>query len=158
MTASYETTLTVNEEDEKEVVAANLGDKSGETVKDSNEEAEDSTNEVNKLEQWNHPRINMYRYLTTLFCLILMGMNDAAYGVSLSKTISKEKLTFYQGFDSICKRHIPHAGAFAWVSSPIYKPFSFCTYHFVHQTHTFIFHHSRLLPSLHCHFCLVLSY
>jgi hypothetical protein len=118
MTASHETTLTVNKEDGKEVIAANLGDKSGETVEDSNEEAEDPTNEVNKLEKWNHPRINMYRYLTTLFCLILMGMNDAAYGVSLLKAIWKEKLTFYLGFDPICKRLIPHSGAFAYVSSP----------------------------------------
>jgi len=120
MTASHETTLTVNKEDEKEVIAANLGDKSGETVEDSNEEAEDPTNEVNKLEKWNHPRINMYRYLTTLFCLILMGMNDAAYGVSLLKAIWKEKLTFYLGFDPICKRLIPHSGAFAYVSPPSY--------------------------------------
>jgi hypothetical protein len=119
MTASHETTLTLNKEDEQEVIAANLGDKSGETVEDSNEEAEDSTNEVNKLEQWNHPRINMYRYLTTLFCLILMGMNDAAYGVSLSKAISKEKLTFHLGFDSICKRLIPHSGAFAYIPPPV---------------------------------------
>lgn len=119
MTASQETNLTVNEEDEKEVTAANLGDKSGETVEDSNEEAEDSPNEINKLEQWNHPRINMYRYLNTLFCLILMGMNDAAYGVSLSKAISKEQLTFYLGFNSICRRLIPHSGGRCLRFSPI---------------------------------------
>jgi hypothetical protein len=34
------------------------------------------------LEQWNEPRINMYRYLVTLYTFIIMGMNDAAYGVS----------------------------------------------------------------------------
>jgi hypothetical protein len=120
MTASHETNLTVNEEDEKEIIAANLGDKSGETVDDSNEAAEDSPNEIHKLEQWNNPRINMYRYLTTLFCLIIMGMNDAAYGVSLSKPISKENLTFYLGFNSICKRLIPHSEAIAYVSPPTY--------------------------------------
>jgi hypothetical protein len=116
--ALHETTLTVNEENEKEVIAANLGDKSEETVEESKEEAENSPNEINELEKWNHPRINMYRYLTTLFCLILMGMNDAAYGVSLSKAILKEKLTVYQGFNSICKSHIPHSGASAYVSPP----------------------------------------
>jgi hypothetical protein len=35
-----------------------------------------------KLERWNHPRINIYRYLRTLLCFINMGMDDAAYGVS----------------------------------------------------------------------------
>ncbi len=113
MTASNETNLTVKEEDEKKVSAANLGAKSGETV-------EDSPNETNKLEQWNHPRINLYRYLTTLFCLILMGMNDAAYGVSLSKADSKEQLTVYLGINSICKSLIPHSGTIAYISPPPY--------------------------------------
>ena len=34
------------------------------------------------LEHWNRPRINIYRYLATLWSFILMGMNDAAIGVS----------------------------------------------------------------------------
>jgi hypothetical protein len=38
--------------------------------------------ETSALEIWNEPRINMYRYLATLFTFIVMGMNDAAYGVS----------------------------------------------------------------------------
>lgn len=36
------------------------------------------------LEKWNTPRINLYRYLSALFSFIIMGMNDAAYGVSTS--------------------------------------------------------------------------
>jgi hypothetical protein len=39
--------------------------------------------ETPELEIWNKPRINMYRYLATLYTFIIMGMNDAAYGVSL---------------------------------------------------------------------------
>ena len=35
-----------------------------------------------KLEIWNKPRINMWRYFATLYTFIIMGMNDAAYGVS----------------------------------------------------------------------------
>jgi hypothetical protein len=35
------------------------------------------------LERWNEPRINMYRYFTTLYSFIIMGMNDAATGVSI---------------------------------------------------------------------------
>lgn len=42
--------------------------------------------EVHILEQWNKPRINIYRYLTTLYTFVSMGMNDAAYGVSLRST------------------------------------------------------------------------
>ena len=35
-----------------------------------------------ELEQWNQPRINIYRYLSTLYAFMAVGMNDAAYGVS----------------------------------------------------------------------------
>ena len=34
-------------------------------------------------ERWNYPRINMWRTLVTFFGLFIMGLNDAAYGVSL---------------------------------------------------------------------------
>lgn len=34
------------------------------------------------LEKWNKPNINIYRYLATIFSFVIMGMNDAAYGVS----------------------------------------------------------------------------
>ena len=34
------------------------------------------------LERWNNPRINIYRYLAANYSFIIMGMNDAAYGVS----------------------------------------------------------------------------
>lgn len=40
------------------------------------------------LERWNKPQINVYRYLATLYSFIIMGMNDAAYGVSLSFLLS----------------------------------------------------------------------
>jgi hypothetical protein len=52
-------------------------------VEDTREEAENPPTISNGLEQWNKPRINVYRYLATLYCFIIMGMNDAAYGVSL---------------------------------------------------------------------------
>lgn len=48
------------------------------------------------LERWNKPRINLYRYLAALYSFIIMGMNDAAYGVSPSK-----KFTI---FTDICVR------------------------------------------------------
>jgi hypothetical protein len=33
-----------------------------------------------QLQQWNHPRVNLWRVLTTMWCFILMGMNDGAIG------------------------------------------------------------------------------
>ncbi|PQE30424.1 MFS transporter protein [Rutstroemia sp. NJR-2017a WRK4] len=35
------------------------------------------------LERWNEPRINLYRYLSALYSFIVLGMNDAAYGIQL---------------------------------------------------------------------------
>jgi len=34
------------------------------------------------LQQWNHPRINVGRSLVAFYGLVIMGANDAAYGVS----------------------------------------------------------------------------
>ena len=33
-----------------------------------------------QLQQWNHPRVNLWRVLSTMYCFILMGMNDGALG------------------------------------------------------------------------------
>lgn len=51
-------------------------------VDDTKEQVEAPIIENDEREQWNNPRINMYRYLSTIFAFIVMGMNDAAYGVS----------------------------------------------------------------------------
>ena len=34
-----------------------------------------------ELRRWNNPRINTYRYLVANFGFVIIGMNDAAYGV-----------------------------------------------------------------------------
>lgn len=34
------------------------------------------------LEKWNEPRINAYRSFATFWSMLVMGANDAAYGVS----------------------------------------------------------------------------
>lgn len=49
-----------------------------ETERESNNAAEG----FSALEKWNHPRINMYRLFATLWSFLVMGANDAAYGVS----------------------------------------------------------------------------
>lgn len=38
---------------------------------------------VNALEKWNHPRVNVYRTLATFWTFLVMGANDAVYGVSI---------------------------------------------------------------------------
>lgn len=37
---------------------------------------------VNSLQKWNSPRINMWRVFATFYSFIMLGLNDAAYGVS----------------------------------------------------------------------------
>ena len=36
----------------------------------------------NAKEQWNQPRINVYRVFATFFSFLTVGMNDGSYGVS----------------------------------------------------------------------------
>jgi hypothetical protein len=36
---------------------------------------------ANALERWNEPRANAYRFAVTLYCFIILGMNDASLGV-----------------------------------------------------------------------------
>jgi hypothetical protein len=38
---------------------------------------------TNALEQWNFPRTNLWRFLATLFSFFVLGLNDAAFGVSI---------------------------------------------------------------------------
>jgi hypothetical protein len=45
------------------------------------EDLQDSITQTPDLEIWNKPKVNKYRYLATLYTFIVMGMNDAAYGV-----------------------------------------------------------------------------
>jgi hypothetical protein len=105
---THETSLTINEDNEKDVIAPNLEDKSGEAL-DTKEDTQNSTDEMNKLDRWNQPRINMYRYFTTLFCLIIMGMNDAAYGVSPKVVVLGEPADVCKGFNSICEIYLLHS-------------------------------------------------
>lgn len=37
---------------------------------------------VSQLQKWNFPRINMWRVFATFYSFIILGLNDAAYGVS----------------------------------------------------------------------------
>jgi hypothetical protein len=57
-----------------------------------------------KLERWNHPRTNLFRTLAAFWGFVVMGSNDAAYGVChvflpLDGLDADDILT---GFDTIC--------------------------------------------------------
>lgn len=45
------------------------------------------------LQQWNNPRDNMYRLAACFWCFMVMGANDAAYGVSAFKILYSELIT-----------------------------------------------------------------
>lgn len=47
------------------------------------QELQSPVTETPELEIWNKPSINMWRYFAALYTFVIMGMNDAAYGVSL---------------------------------------------------------------------------
>lgn len=51
-------------------------------LEDSKEQEDSPVDDEEVLERWNTPRINLWRYLAALYSFIIMGMNDAAYGVS----------------------------------------------------------------------------
>lgn len=57
------------------------GDEPKQGIENTEEKLEPQHLENNSLEQWNSPSINRYRYLAANFGFIIMGMNDAAYGV-----------------------------------------------------------------------------
>jgi hypothetical protein len=45
------------------------------------------------LEKWNQNRLNIYRTFATFWCFLVMGANDAAYGVSeVKRSLSSWKL------------------------------------------------------------------
>jgi hypothetical protein len=48
---------------------------------------------VSVVERWNSPKANIYRTAATLFAFVIMGANDAAYGVSTSGEHRNSSLT-----------------------------------------------------------------
>lgn len=77
-------------------------------VESTEEQLEPQHIENNNLEQWNSPSINKYRYLAANFGFIIMGMNDAAYGVSRSNIesfrIRNELTVLILGTDPVSRR------------------------------------------------------
>lgn len=40
-----------------------------------------SVQDEKSVDTWKYPRINLWRYLATLFCMLMLGANDASIGV-----------------------------------------------------------------------------
>lgn len=57
------------------------------------------------LERWNQPRSNAYRTLATFWAFLVMGANDAVYGVSAVDSLNASISAADQGpgVDSLCK-------------------------------------------------------
>ncbi|TVY47342.1 Bypass of stop codon protein [Lachnellula occidentalis] len=69
-----------DEETGQDSITASLDNVSKQIVGKTKEKSEAVQGAAPGLEQWNRPRINIYRYLATLYSFVIMGMNDAAYG------------------------------------------------------------------------------
>lgn len=80
-TSPYETTSdskippTVVEPNEKTMGSSAIENTSG--------QLDLSDSSPSPLERWNEPRVNTYRYFAALYGFVLMGMTDAASGVSV---------------------------------------------------------------------------
>lgn len=69
------------DEEKKDSVTTTSGD--NETGLQGEGDTPGSRSPQETLERWNDTRINVFRYLATLFSFIILGMSDAAYGVSI---------------------------------------------------------------------------
>lgn len=50
------------------------------------------------LEKWNQPRINIYRSFSTFWSFLVMGANDAAYGVSVCFLTRRSGLVYTKSY------------------------------------------------------------
>ena len=44
---------------------------------------------ANVVQQWNHPRSNMWRVFAAFFSMVVSGLNDASYGVHDMSTLTR---------------------------------------------------------------------
>jgi len=81
--ASTNTPDSVPEDEKRDEILTTSSDFPLESGIESKEHTDSRGATPEQLEQWNNPKINIYRYLATLYTFVIMGMNDAAYGVCL---------------------------------------------------------------------------
>lgn len=68
----------------EKTVSTLVGDDTKHINGEANEQDDVPTSDPDpdRLERWNSSGTNIFRYFASLFSFIVMGMNDAAYGVS----------------------------------------------------------------------------
>lgn len=94
--------MTINDE----IQSYSVEDGPNQMLEDSKEQIDspiEETQSFETLERWNKPRINLYRYLASLYSFVIMGMNDAAYGVSSDQAHQNAILTSLKGSHTICE-------------------------------------------------------
>lgn len=69
-----------------------------------NRKSENPTNGPLPLEKWNSSTTNICRVVAANYSFIILGMNDAAYGVSSNEAVGNNYLANkIQGLNPICK-------------------------------------------------------
>lgn len=63
---------------------------------------------VSALQQWNNPRGNIFRLSACFWCFLVMGANDAAYGVSTLDRDLQTMLTFSLFFNLYVFQPLSH--------------------------------------------------
>jgi len=59
----------------------NRSNQAGRSLHETTDELPTVSPPTEVVPEWNHPRINVYRTLAAFWSFIVLGMNDAAYGV-----------------------------------------------------------------------------
>lgn len=57
-------------------------------IQDAVEDHQSPASPVQRQERWNHPRINIARMSVAFYGFVIMGANDAAYGVRTQRLLS----------------------------------------------------------------------
>ena len=52
-------------------------------IKDATEDLQSPASPAERQERWNYPRINIARMFVAFYGFVIMGLNDAAYGVRM---------------------------------------------------------------------------
>lgn len=86
MTTSADLTYLQNETPtkaptEESITRGSVKEEPKQTFGGADVELESPVTEKTPQQKWNSPRVNIYRVLGANFSFIIMGMNDAAYGV-----------------------------------------------------------------------------
>lgn len=88
---------TTSTDPSKQIVSKQNNSPDQETSLELGEQNQPQGRATEILQQWNKPQINVWRYLACLLGFVIMGANDAAYGVTYVQTChQRSPLTVYR--------------------------------------------------------------